>query len=527
MDEVLHRLKARVLRRPRLHAALRRHVLAPYQRRQLGRVARLVPVDREAVGPTILVLALRPWAISRAWELVVSRLLRQEGCRVVWAHCDRVAVRCDAMMGEAPDPSLCAHCHTLDRDASASAGVERVSLADLVDVDHDAALARARREDGAEDPALDRASAASLARILARAARPVAALSAAERGIRDELVASASLVRAAAAPLLDRVRPDAVLALNGKFYAEALILAEAERRGVATWTYERGNRRDTIVLASRRTAIPFATEAIVADLAARPLSAAEGERIDAYLRERVRVGNGQVRFVGRGARPAVGLRAGAARLVALFTNLVWDSSVVGEDTIFASMADWIDATVRELATRPEVRLAIRIHPAEDKVYWHRTRDGVEAMLAQRFPHGLPPNVTVIRPSDPLDSYDLMREADLVLVYTSTVGMEAAASGKRVVAAARSSYAAAPFVVRPASADRYRAELRALATAPPTPDAAELARRFMHRLYFEEMLPVPQVTEDPTGFRAGARAAPDGLLVRRLRALLAERRRRPA
>jgi hypothetical protein len=82
------------------------------------------------------------------------------------------------------------------------------------------------------------------------------------------------------------------------------------------------------------------------------------------------------------------------------------------------------------------------------------------------------------------------------------------------------------VVRPSSREAYLRELVAGGSAPP-PRAAELARRFAYRLYFEQMLPVPAVREDPTGFHAAgtpAVAERGAALMARLRRLAATARR---
>jgi hypothetical protein len=524
-------LKRRVIARPGLRAWLRRRVVTPFQVRELARIERRLPPPPPAAArrPVVLVLALRPWPISRAWEAVVGRLLEREGCRVVWAVCDRLMPRCDAMLGEAPEPDLCRHCVRFNRRAAEIFGVERVVLADLVPgaaAALDAAAAGGRTDDGG-DPALEAAVGPSVQRTLAARPRAAGERTPGEERIRRDLLTAAERARRAAAPLLDRVRPDTVLALNGKFFAEALVIAAAAARGIPVWTYERGNRRDTLVLHRAPTAIPFPTGELIAGLD-RPLDPAQAERIERYLRQRLEVGNGQVRFLPSGAPAPLPFAGEGGRRVSLFTNLIWDSSVVGEDDLFADMFAWLETTVAEVGRDPETRLVVRVHPAEVRVYWHPTRERVRDVLASRFPGGLPANVALVDADEAVDSYELLRRSDLVLVYASTVGMEAAALGRRVVAAARSSYSDAPFVVRPRTAAEYLAELSSRRREPPVPEASELARRFMYRLFFETMAPVPWVREDPTGFHAGEAAAEvPPPLARRIAAIAGGARERAA
>ena len=85
------------------------------------------------------------------------------------------------------------------------------------------------------------------------------------------------------------------------------------------------------------------------------------------------------------------------------------------------------------------------------------------------PGALPDNVTLVAPLDPVDSYELVHGADLVLAYASSIGMEAAAMGKPVIVAANSNYSAAPFVIRPESRDAYVELLRRRDPPLPPPD----------------------------------------------------------
>jgi hypothetical protein len=72
-------------------------------------------------------------------------------------------------------------------------------------------------------------------------------------------------------------------------------------------------------------------------------------------------------------------------------------------------------------------------------------------------------------------------------------------------------------LHPDSRERYVEIIQAPSTEPPA-DAATLAERFLYRLFFELMVPVATVAEDPTGFRA-TRAREEPILTERLRAFL--------
>src|SRR5207248_1295914 len=52
----------------------------------------------------------------------------------------------------------------------------------------------------------------------------------------------------------------------------------------------------------------------------------------------------------------------AGRLVTLFTNLTWDSAVLGQEVAFESIHDWLVTAVEWADAHPEHRLVVRIHP---------------------------------------------------------------------------------------------------------------------------------------------------------------------
>src|SRR6202041_926202 len=97
------------------------------------------------------------------------------------------------------------------------------------------------------------------------------------------------------------------------------------------------------------------------------------------------------------------------------------------------------SAVRLMKSRPDDRLIVRIHPAEHHIPGRRSREMLGRFIRQEIPN-LPLNVAVVPADDPTDSYALMKQADIGLVYTSTTGMELALQGKPVVVAGDAHYA---------------------------------------------------------------------------------------
>ena len=188
------------------------------------------------------------------------------------------------------------------------------------------------------------------------------------------------------------------------------------------------------------------------------------------------------------------------------------------------MFDWLRRTVQVAAALPDVQLVIRVHPAEVRIPMSESRDRAIDRLEAEFPD-LPPNVRLV--SDRLDriplAFALARHArrriranlgwafgfnsvgiDLakaVLVYTSTIGLEAAVRGKRVLVAGRTHYRGRGFTSDVASREDYRdLLLESLQGDELGAAEVELARRYAYLFFFRFMQDFPWVVDTPRSAR---------------------------
>jgi hypothetical protein len=136
-------------------------------------------------------------------------------------------------------------------------------------------------------------------------------------------------------------------------------------------------------------------------------------------------------------------------LIAL--NSPWDSAALGLHVVFDSTQDWIVQTVRHLLAHSEAPVIVRQHPVE-RFPIARSVDDTRALLRHHF--GDHPQLHFIGAEDPVNSYDLMEQVVAVVVYTSTLGVEAAAYGKLVITESRSYYADLGFVAKADTAQAY-------------------------------------------------------------------------
>lgn len=146
-------------------------------------------------------------------------------------------------------------------------------------------------------------------------------------------------------------------------------------------------------------------------------------------------------------------RFDGAVIVAL--NSSWDSAALGLHAVFESSTQWIVETAKYLLANTPNPVIVRQHPAE-RLEIARTSDDYRALLSRHF--GNHPRLHFVAADAPVNSYELLEQASAIAVYTSTIGVEAAAYGKVVVTPSHSYYSDLGFVWKAASLLQYYEQL---------------------------------------------------------------------
>jgi hypothetical protein len=142
-------------------------------------------------------------------------------------------------------------------------------------------------------------------------------------------------------------------------------------------------------------------------------------------------------------------RFAGAVLIAL--NSSWDSAALGLHEVFDNSSQWIVETTRYLLDHTDAPVVIRQHPAE-RLAIASTTDDYAHLLKSNF--GDHPRVHFIAAAEPVNSYALMEQVKAVVVYTSTIGIEAAVNGKPVITASSSYYSDMGFVRKASTREQY-------------------------------------------------------------------------
>jgi hypothetical protein len=159
------------------------------------------------------------------------------------------------------------------------------------------------------------------------------------------------------------------------------------------------------------------------------------------------------------------------------------------------MFDWLDLTLEVIRAHPETLFVIRAHPDElrvRKASRETVAAWVEASGADREP-----NVVFVGPQETLSSYELIQKSKFVMVYNSTVGLEAAIMGAAVLCAGKARFTQYPTVFFPQSIQDVRSKMEEFLDTETIEVPAEFkrnARRFLYYQLYKTSLPFGEFLE---------------------------------
>lgn len=478
---------------PRPRSALHHRLRTPFarwrmwRRGRFGEMARLGrSVERAAPppgAPRVLVVQLKEGPVLGGYSAVLAQALKLRGADVGLLICAGGQPICEVGWARRDYPYPCDRCSFFTETWARKQRIRTFRLRDGMPWGRDAS--RAPLQVPADAPALvDYAEATRTSVPRYFLAGETEDMPLAAEVTRDFTVAAYGVERALQ-PVFDEFGPDVVVMHNGLTTSEHVVKRLAEQRGARAVTYSGGFPPDTLVLSNDEPAIYYRFDRAWDEVRDQPLTADQARTIEEYMLGR------SAEFAPKhdGAGERVLERLGAAsyeRVVTLFTNIAWDTAVLGRDVAFDSMRSWVVEAIAAAREHPGTALIVRIHPQE--LTWG-SAEPIADVIAEVFPQ-LPDNVRVVGPDEAIDSYALMECSDRVLTYTSTTGLEAVLRGRRVAVAGDAHYRGKGFTTDVASIDQLRAAI-AGTDGDPEPDS-ELAWRYAFMFFFRMCIPFPAV-----------------------------------
>lgn len=315
------------------------------------------------------------------------------------------------------------------------------------------------------------------------------------RYLLREYILSAWNVAQKFSKFLDETNPRAVVVFNGQFFPEATARYIAQKRGLRVITHEVGLEPATAYFTEgEATAYPIHIPDEF------ELNEAQNAKLDAYLSKRSK-GD----FTMAGVKFWADMKgldetflkkaAGFKQIVPIFTNVIFDTSQPHANTVFEDMFDWLDLTLEVVKEHPETLFVIRAHPDELRVR-KASRETVGGWVEARKVTDLP-NVVYIPPSETLSSYELILKSKFVMVYNSTIGLEASIMGMPVLCAGKARFTQYPTVFFPQTVEDVRKKMEEFLAAEEIEVPAEFkrnARRFLYYQLYRTSLPFGQFLE---------------------------------
>lgn len=174
--------------------------------------------------------------------------------------------------------------------------------------------------------------------------------------------------------------------------------------------------------------------------------------------------------------------------VGLLTNVTWDAQLHYPANAFKDMLDWLSRTVEYFASRTDLQLIIRVHPAE-LTGANPSREPVADFLANRFPD-LPTNIHIIPPDSRVSTYPVMAQCDSVIIYGTKTGVELTSMGIPVIVAGEAWIRNKGITTDPATVEEYFEYLDGLPRgARLDSDTVRRARMYAYHFFLRRMIPV--------------------------------------
>lgn len=309
------------------------------------------------------------------------------------------------------------------------------------------------------------------------------------RYLLREYILSAWNVARKFSDFLAQTQPRAVVVFNGQFFPEATARYVAQKRGIRVITHEVGLQPASAYFTEgEATAYPIRIPDEF------ELNDEQNAKLDAYLAKRFR---GDFTMAGikfwadmKGLDEAFLQKAASFKqIVPIFTNVIFDTSQPHANTVFEDMFDWLDMTLEVIKENPDTLFVIRAHPDELRVR-KSSRETVEGWAASR---GVDKeaNVVFVGPREALSSYELIQRSKFVMVYNSTIGLEASIMGAAVLCAGKARFTQYPTVFFPQTAEDVKRTMKEFLAAKKIEIPAEFqrnARRFLYYQLYRASLP---------------------------------------
>lgn len=473
-----------------------------------------LPEPRPGSPRVLLATSLGGWQPGTRLDSVLATALRLRGAEVAFWLCDEALPACqmtDAyfypdqrrFLKEGPQADLCAGCYEPARRLYERLGATVHRLSATLDLAGRAEAERLAAETPlAEIPEL-RIDGVHVGEHAISGALRFYARGDLDGERRGEQVLRAYLRAAlytfySIRALLDAEPFDAIVLHHGIYVPQGTIAELGRRRGVRVSTWHPAYRRNCFTFAEDDTyhrAMLVEPREVWEQFDWSPQHDAA---IVQYLESRWQ---GSEDWISFNRDPEENLHAISRQLgldpakpwIGLLTSVMWDARLHYPSNAFGGVREWVLATIEYFASRPDLQLIVRVHPAEVRGRLP-ARQRMSNEIERAFP-ALPPNVVVIPAESPISSYVVLANCNAALIYATKMGIELTASGIPTVVAGEAWIRGKGFSLDADTPDAYRAILERLPLGRRMDDeAVARARKYAFHYFFRRMIPLAFVRQ---------------------------------
>jgi capsule polysaccharide modification protein KpsS len=295
--------------------------------------------------------------------------------------------------------------------------------------------------------------------------------------------------------LIDREKPQKIVVFNGMSFPEATARWVAQKQNIPVLTHEVGLQ-------------PFSAFFSYGDATAYPIQVDENFTLDdeqntvldQYLEQRFK-GNftmAGVRFwqnIRSLSDSFLNLSLRFKQIVPIFTNVIFDTSQSHANTVFEHMFDWLDQVLVIIQNHPETLFVIRAHPDEARPGKASKESVAEWAKLNRV--DTLENVVFVDATEYFSSYELIQKSKFVMIYNSTIGLEATLLGAPVLCAGKSRFTQIDTVYFPKNKEEYISTFeKFLQEDVKLPENfVENARKFLYMQLFKVSIPFSSYLEE--------------------------------
>lgn len=238
----------------------------------------------------------------------------------------------------------------------------------------------------------------------------------------------------------EAINPEFVLLYNGTLSFETYIREFCKTNSINYVTHESYVGHDSWIYKKNDEVMKLNWDEYWDDFKNNPLTEVQRKEAIGFI-EGLR--GGKQMYAKLNEKTPLDSRLEGRQFITLFTNLNFDTSVLGRNPVFDSMHEWIDQVIDHwINNKITTVLVIRVHPAELKLI-SASDDYVAPKISSKIENQN--NIILFDAKDKVDSYTLIENMQFGLIYGSTIGMEIAYMGKPCLVAGDAFYKNKPFV----------------------------------------------------------------------------------